>query len=89
MDQQTTNRRMAQVAEHYGLEWVNVRDFEANPFGDIGHFARKDGVRSNDICLLDLQFTDAAKAMLKAELSKLLGDQETKQPSDQETEETK
>ena len=44
----------------------------SGPLGEIGHFLRKDGVRSNDICLLDLQFTDAAKAMLKAELSKLL-----------------
>ena len=72
MDQQTTNRRMAQVAEHDGLEWVIVVNAE-NPYGEIGHFARKDGARSADICLLDVQFADAAKAMLKAELSKLLG----------------
>lgn len=71
MNMQDTDRRMVQVAEHYGLEWVNVVNSE-NPYGEIGHFLRKDGVRSNDICLLDLQFTDAAKAMLKAELSKLL-----------------
>lgn len=41
---------MARVAEHYGLEWVNVVNSE-NPYGEIGHFLRKDGVRSNDICL--------------------------------------
>lgn len=71
MNMQDTDRRMVQVAEHYGLEWVNVVNSE-NPYGEIGHFLRKDGVRSNDICLRDLQFTDAARAMLKAELSKLL-----------------
>lgn len=71
MNMQDTDRRMVQVAEHYGLEWVNVVNSE-NPRGEIGHFLRKDGVRSNDICLRDLQFTDAARAMLKAELSKLL-----------------
>lgn len=71
MNVQDADRRMAWVAEHYGLEWVNVVNSE-NPCGEIGHFLRKDGVRSNDICLLDLQFTDAVKAMLKAELSKLL-----------------
>ena len=71
MNMQDTDCRMVQVAEHYGLEWVNVVNSE-NPYGEIGHFLRKDGVRSNDICLRDLQFTDAAKAMLKAELSKLL-----------------
>lgn len=71
MNVQDADRRMAWVAEHYGLEWVNVVNSE-NPYGEIGHFLRKDGVRSNNICLLDLQFTDAAKAMLKAELSKLL-----------------
>lgn len=71
MNTQDTDRRMVQVAEHFGLAWVNVVNSE-NPHGEIGHFLRKDGVRSNDICLLDVQFTDAAKAMLKAELSKLL-----------------
>jgi hypothetical protein len=60
---------MSMLAEHYGLLWVNVRDSKTNPLGEVGHFLRKDGARSADICLLDFRFTDAAKTMLKVEKS--------------------
>lgn len=67
------NQRLASLAEHFGLEWVNAFDAEKNPLLEIGHFVRKDGVRSANICILDCMYTDVAKKTIGPEISKLLG----------------
>jgi hypothetical protein len=66
------NENMLRVAEHYGLAWINMAGPD-NPYCEVGHFVRKDGVRSADICLLAMRFTDEARKVAGREISKLLG----------------
>lgn len=67
------NGRMRALAEHFGLIWVNEFDMDTNPHGEVGHFETREGLRSADICLIDICYTDEAKRVLKLELSNLLG----------------
>lgn len=67
------SERCSRMAERFGLEWIRHPPGPGDPFASVGHFERKDGVRSRDICLVDCCTSDKAKEFIVPEFKRLLG----------------